>query len=188
VKGVKIATVVKAMRKGHVLKQIAALLMQSERCIQRGNRNEAEGSGSPGKAGSINAWGMFAARSPVGVSDEWPTISSIPEAELFSAEGKRQGKIVKIQIKIDTGMGRLGVWYENAFDFINYCRNLAQIKVVGIFTHFSSAEDDKDFTQLQKTRFLKVLSDLKKSNIEIPLVHSNNSAGIIHEKDTTLIL
>lgn len=186
-KGVKIATVVKADAYGHGLKQIAALLMQSGTDVFGvANLNEAEAVRSIGKGWQILMLGACLPKEVHwAVSDDvMPTISSKPEADLFSAEAKRQGKIVKIQIKIDTGMGRLGVWYENALDLINYCRNLAQIKVAGIFTHFSSAEDDKKFTQLQKNRFLKVLGELKKAKIKIPLAHSNNSAGIIHEKDT----
>ncbi len=186
-KDVKIATVVKADAYGHGLKQIAALLMQSGTDVFGvANLSEAEAIRSVGRGWQILMLGACLPEEiPYAVSDDiMPTISSIQEANLFNAEARRRGKIVKVHIKIDTGMGRLGVCWEKAIELIENVRKLPLLQIEGIYTHFSSVEDDAEFTAIQKQRFLKILDELKNRNISIPVIHCNNSGGIIHESDT----
>jgi len=184
---VKIVTVVKADAYGHGLKQIAALLMQSGTDVFGvANLTEAEAIRSVAKGWNILMLGAcLPDEIKYAVSDDiMPTISSEYEVDQFSQEAKRQGKIVRIHIKVDTGMTRLGVNWNNAINLIEYALRLPQIKIEGIYTHFSSAEDDPDFTNLQKSRFLSLVKEVKKRNIKIPFIHCNNSAGIIHEPKT----
>lgn len=184
---VKIVTVVKADAYGHGLKQIAAHLMQSGTDVFGvANLTEAEAIRSVGRGWQILMLGAcLPDEIAYAVSDDvMPTISSKSEADLFSKEAKRQGKIVRIHIKIDTGMSRLGVHWQNAAQLINYVCNLPNIKVEGVYTHFSSAEDDPEFTKIQQQRFLNVLKELKKQKIEVQFIHCNNSAGIVHEPKT----
>ncbi|MGB9602402.1 MAG: alanine racemase [Limisphaerales bacterium] len=184
---VKIVTVVKADAYGHGLKQIAALLMQSGTDVFGvANLTEADAIRSVAKGWQILMLGACLPNEiKYAVCDDiMPTISSDYEVNLFTEEAKRQGKIVKVHIKVDTGMGRLGVNWENALNLIENITKTPQLKIEGVFTHFSSAEDDAEFTQIQKNRFLFIVKELVKRKIKIPFFHCNNSAGIIHEPKT----
>ncbi len=92
------------------------------------------------------------------------------------------GLKAKVHIKIDTGMGRIGVWHEEALNFI---KNLAQEKniiIEGIYTHFSSAGRDDFFTNHQIECFEKLLKELEGFDINIPLRHAANSIATVDFK------
>ena len=142
---VKILTVVKADAYGHGLKQTAALLMQSGTDIF-GVANLAE-------ARTIRAvaqgWPilMLGACLPdevdSAVRDEVrPTLSSFAEAKAFSDSAVRQRKTLPVHVKVDTGMGRLGIDAAQAVAFVQRVRRLRGLRLEGIFTHFAAAEDD----------------------------------------------
>lgn len=87
---------------------------------------------------------------------------------------------LKIHIKIDTGMGRLGIPYENAASFIKDVISLSNIEVEGIFSHLATAYlEDKTYTKEQFRRFSYVINQLKELGIEVPLKHIANSAAIL---------
>jgi len=95
---------------------------------------------------------------------------------------------VKIHIKIDTGMGRIGIWHEDALNFI---KNLAvdrHIVIEGIYTHFSAAGHDNFFTNYQIESFEKLLAKLDGFDVRIPLKHSANSIATVDFKRSHLNL
>lgn len=104
-------------------------------------------------------------------NDLIPTISTLDFAEKLNKSGK-----CKIHINIDTGMGRSGFNFEDAFKSINKILNFKNIEIDGIFSHFSSAEDDPDFTKLQSDRFEAILSRL---DIRPKYIHISNSSGVV---------
>src|SRR3954467_3382156 len=109
---VKIMTIVKADAYGHGLKQIAALLMQSGTDIFGvANLAEAHAIRSVGKGWPILMLGAcLPDEIDVAVRDDvMPTISSLAEAVAFNEVAKQQRKFALIHVKVDTGMGRLGV-------------------------------------------------------------------------------
>jgi len=108
------------------------------------------------------------------------TISDISVCEAISRIAKHLKKTVKIHVKIDTGMGRIGVAYDRATQFIEQVSQIPNIIVEGIYTHFASADTDRDFTELQIKRFRWIISSLDKKNIYIPIKHAANSAGILN--------
>ncbi|MDP2912869.1 MAG: alanine racemase [Candidatus Omnitrophota bacterium] len=98
------------------------------------------------------------------------------------------GLRAKVHIKIDTGMGRIGIWHEEALNFI---KNLAQdnfIEIEGIYTHFSSAGRDDFFTNYQIEAFEKLLAQLDGFDIRIPLAHAANSIATVNFKRSRLNL
>ena len=98
------------------------------------------------------------------------------------------GHKAKVHIKIDTGMGRIGVWHEEALNFV---KNLAQEKniiIEGIYTHFSSAGRDDFFTNYQIDAFEKLLARLEGFDIRIPLRHAANSIATVDFKRSHLNL
>ncbi len=184
---VKIMTVVKADAYGHGLRQIAALLMQSGTDIFGvANLTEAQAIRSVGRGWPIL---MLGACLPDEVTlavrdDVMPTISSLGEARAFSAAAVKQGKWVEVHVKVDTGMGRLGVSPAAACALVKDIGRLPSLKVQGIFTHFSSVEDEADFSRGQIQKFRRVLAELAAEGIAIPLIHANNSGAVLHEPDS----
>src|SRR5262245_42107129 len=109
---VKVITVVKADAYGHGLKPIAGLLMQSGTDVFGvANLTEARAIRSVGKGWPILMLGAcLPDEVEAAVSDEvMPTISSMAEVERFSMIAAKAEKIAHVHVKIDTGMGRLGV-------------------------------------------------------------------------------
>ena len=113
--------------------------------------------------------------------DLTPAVFSYDTAELFSEEACRQGKNLKIHIKLDTGMSRIGfqICQDNA-DEIAQIAELSNIVIEGIFTHFAKADEtDKDFTTMQAESYQRMIQWLKDRELEIPIRHISNSAGIV---------
>lgn len=104
--------------------------------------------------------------------------------ELLGAirDAVKHGLKAKVHMKIDTGMGRIGIWHEEALHFI---KNLAQepgVVIEGIYTHFSSAGRDDFFTTYQIEAFEKLLAKLEDFDIDIPLKHAANSIATVDFK------
>jgi alanine racemase len=115
--------------------------------------------------------------------DLFQTIYSYSEAEALSKEAQKRKKIAKIHIKVDTGMGRVGVLPSEAGAFIKKISSLPALRLEGIFTHFAKAEDPQDnFTQGQFDKFKQVIAKAG----QIPIKHSANSAGVIFHPHTHL--
>jgi alanine racemase len=98
------------------------------------------------------------------------------------------GTKAKVHIKVDTGMGRIGVWHEDALDFVKKVSREKNIILEGIYTHFSSAGRDDFFTNYQIESFEKLLSQIEKQWIKIPLRHAANSIATVDFKRSHLNL
>lgn len=188
---VKILTVVKADAYGHGLKQIAALLMQSGTDVFGvANLAEAAAIRRVGKGWPILMLGtLLPDEMETAIKDHVrATISSIEQATALSQAATRLQKTATVHVKIDTGMGRLGARPEEALALIRAVAALPGLTLEGLYTHYASAEDDAPFSQSQATRFQSVVRDVAAAGIEIPLIHANNSAALLHQPDTTFQL
>jgi alanine racemase len=91
-----------------------------------------------------------------------------------------EGKL-NVHIKVDTGMGRLGIFPENAVDFVAQVAKMGSINIEGLFTHFASADEPlKTTTDDQIGRFNKVLDELASIGIRPAIIHADNSAGSLY--------
>lgn len=110
------------------------------------------------------------------------TGSSLEKIQAISKRAKSLKKKAKVHIKIDTGMGRIGVQWDRVDRFFKKLfesKILENIEIVGIYTHFSSADTDKIFTKKQNERFKKVLRVLSRyKNPQDLLVHAANSSTV----------
>jgi alanine racemase len=113
-----------------------------------------------------------------------PTICSYDLACELDRRAGKLGQKIKVHIKVDTGMGRIGVIQEDALKLIKKVQRLKFIEIEGVFTHFAFADIDKEFTAQQIFLFNQLLSQLKKSGINIPLAHTANSMGILAYRDS----
>jgi alanine racemase len=94
-----------------------------------------------------------------------------------------RGKNLKVHIKVDTGMGRIGIWHETAFtDILKICK-LKNLFVEGIFTHFSSADTDIECTKKQLFIFEHLINKLRQNKIDMAFVHAANSSALCRMKN-----
>ncbi len=101
-------------------------------------------------------------------------------APLFAA-AKEKKKQVKVHLKVDTGMGRLGFKPEEIRSFISQYIRTEFFVFEGLMTHFAKAyqKEQRTFTDNQIETFNTLISDLKANGISFPLIHCANSASII---------
>ena len=92
----------------------------------------------------------------------------------------------KVHIKVDTGMGRIGVWHEEAIKFVKKVCKVRNIDIEGIYTHFSIAGRDKFFTKYQIKSFADVVKKTEEEGISIKYKHAANSIGLIDWKVSRL--
>ncbi len=106
-------------------------------------------------------------------------VSSLELARRISSESGA-GKRAKVHLKIDTGMGRIGVHSEHAPRFVEEVCAMKQLDVVGIYSHLATAADkDKTFALQQLERFAGVLREIESRGIRIGLRHIANSGAIL---------
>jgi alanine racemase len=184
---VKIMTVVKADAYGHGLKQIAALLMQSGTDVFGvANLIEARSIRSVGRGWPIV---MLGACCPDEVDlavrdDVMPTLSTLMEAKWFSAAAVKYRKTVAVQVKVDTGMGRLGAEPDDAFKLIQAVRQLPGLQLQGLYTHYATVEDDEPESRRQAGQFLQLVDRVNRSGFQMPWIHANNSGALLYEPGT----
>ena len=109
-----------------------------------------------------------------------PTVSEYEMIEKLSESAFKEDKIVKVHLKVDTGMGRIGIFSNHVLNFIKKVKVLKNVEIEGIFTHFSVADEkDKSYTEKQFGKFMEVLTFLEKEGIRIPVKHVSNSATLL---------
>lgn len=99
------------------------------------------------------------------------------QAQALAAAGMRVGKPARVHIKVDTGMSRLGVQAELAFQLVSSLPGQG-IRVEGLFTHFARADEaDPSSVESQEQCFYLAIQALEAAGICPPLVHASNSAA-----------
>lgn len=117
------------------------------------------------------------------------TLFNKDRAGALTDRAKKLNKRARVHIKVDTGMGRVGVDWREAVRFVRNAVELPRIEVVGIYTHFASADEkDTSFAELQMQRFRHVLTVLEEQAIRIPVKHAANSGAIWNMPDSYLDL
>lgn len=118
------------------------------------------------------------------------TLFNVKMSEEIALEALRQGVYLKAHLKVDTGMGRLGLLPDHlratpsinndAAKEIKTISNLENLQLEGIYTHFASADaKDKTYTQYQLENFNLLLEELVKNGVSVKMCHAANSAAII---------
>ncbi len=110
-----------------------------------------------------------------------PLITDTEIVDMVAAEARKQERRVPIHLKVDTGMGRLGVVPAALPELLNYVLQKKELNLQGIATHCSSADSDPDFTARQLESFRGVAEPLRKEFGEGFLLHCANSATCFAE-------
>lgn len=115
------------------------------------------------------------------LNDVTQTVFSHDLAEALSEAAVKHHRNVKIHIKIDTGMTRVGFMpgYSAVKNVVQISK-LPGIIIEGLFTHFASADEaDKSYTYMQFERFMSIVGELNRIGVYIPVKHVCNSAALI---------
>ena len=108
-----------------------------------------------------------------------PTVCVIEMAHALDHQAHQAGIQIPVHIKVDTGMGRLGVNEEEALDFVETIRQQCpNLLLEGIYTHFPVADTDREFTLGQMRRFRDMVYSLENQFITFSYVHAGNSMGL----------
>jgi alanine racemase len=109
-----------------------------------------------------------------------PAVASLAVARALSQAAQRRQAPVAVHIKIDTGMGRIGLSPEAAPDLIAEVMELEGVRVEGLMTHFADADlRDKQFASVQMDRFEDLITSLEKRGMSVPVRHAANSAAVL---------
>lgn len=114
-------------------------------------------------------------------------LTVVNEATISEAEqvAKQLGRIARLHLKVDTGMGRLGEAASESLKTASYIDQSKSLHFEGYFTHFSCADDtDQSYTNIQLNLFNDALEMLKKHGIEAELNHAANSAALVTNPDS----
>ena len=106
-----------------------------------------------------------------------PSVSTIEEARDFAALAGAEP--LGVHLKIDTGMGRIGILEDNAVAVAREILALRGLTVTGLASHLPVADEDDAFTRDELARFHVIVSKLREAGVAQPVVHVENSAGII---------
>ena len=108
--------------------------------------------------------------------DLTPIVASLESAKRVASAALRLRRPINVHVKVDTGMGRIGVRPEAAPELVRQLAALKAIRVQGIYTHMAKAEDDAAFTAAQLKAFQRVVNSLAREGLRPPLIHAANSA------------
>ena len=112
-----------------------------------------------------------------------PTLTDFNRASFLNQKAQEKNKKIKVHIKVDTGMGRLGLGLKEAEEFILNIANLSYLDLQGIFSHFPVADNLDDFSLVQIKNFKELILSLEQQGLKIPLKHIANSSGIVAYND-----
>lgn len=102
-------------------------------------------------------------------------------AKEYTEKAKKTGGRLKAHLKVETGMGRLGMPLVKAAEFLSDFQNNESIEIDGIFTHFARADEpNSGSTQSQLDVFHRLLYQLKEAGLHPGFVHAANSAAVIN--------
>ena len=112
-----------------------------------------------------------------------PVVCTLEMVESLAVEAEKRGREISVHLKVDTGMGRIGIRPEEVPDFLGRCRDFPGLRVRGIMSHFPRADErDKAFSLEQIESFRRVIEAAKPYGIKVR--HMANSAAILDLPDS----
>ncbi|HEX9037825.1 MAG TPA: alanine racemase [Ktedonobacterales bacterium] len=118
--------------------------------------------------------------------DARATVFDLASARALGQAAAEQGRVARVHIKVDTGMGRLGLRAEDPVAIVAFAETLARtpgLEVEGIFTHFATADGLDEFSRSyamnQLARFQQTLAALDAAGLRPPIIHAANSAAAL---------
>ncbi len=181
--GVKLLAVVKADAYGHGLVPAARTLAEvgaeylGVASLEEGLALRREGLGLP----ILLLMGIGPAEAQAAAAADLEVVLYRRDvAQALAAAGRSLGKKVRVHLKVDTGMGRLGLLPPEVPQFLEGLREFPALEVLGLISHLAMADsDDKTYTRKQLQEFLALLSAARNQGWELPFSHIANSAALL---------
>lgn len=176
---VGVIAVVKANAYGHGLECVAPALAPHAKMFGVANVVEAHAvrAFAPDHPVLLLGPALPDERADVVASGFIPMVSSVEEAAAYSSLSRLQP--TPVHVKLDTGMGRIGVWHGEALAVVREIAALHGVAITGLASHLPSADDDDVFTSVQLATFHRRAAELREHGLpDVPL-HIENSAGAI---------
>ena len=104
-------------------------------------------------------------------------------AQAYDHAARDAGQRLKVHIKVDSGMGRLGLLPHESMALFRQFRSLPYLEIEGIYTHFSTSDSDQVHVAEQMVKFRDVVRPLRAAGFDIKYVHAANSAGTLTSAD-----
>jgi len=191
--GTEVMAVVKANAYGHGLVKVAQEAVRSGAAMLGvAIVNEAVMLRQSGIESKILVFGCaLPEESPAIVSNDISqVVSNMDIVRALSREGEKQGKRVNVHVKVDTGMGRVGVSFQDAARFIREVVRFPNVELEGLMTHFSTADmpEDLSYTYKQLDRFLTIIHELAEYDVGVRWRHAANSGGVAFVPESHLDL
>ena len=114
------------------------------------------------------------------------TLYDLDMAYAYNQAAREVGEQLSVHIKIDTGMGRLGTLPGDSIPFFRHLINLQHLDIEGIYTHFSMADENAEYTMEQFRHFKNVVNPLRASGFNFRFIHTANSAATLTLPETHL--
>ncbi|MBN1658669.1 MAG: alanine racemase [Anaerolineae bacterium] len=179
---VRLLVVLKADAYGHGATRVARTVLN--------NGASYLGVASINEAAALRAAGITAPILVLGYTPAWQgrelalhdltaTVFDLDVAAALGRAARELDRRVRVHVKVDTGMGRLGLLPEDAIPFLLALRDVPGLILEGIFTHFSVADIDPEYTRWQLARFRQVIDGLTAAGLQVPLVHAANTAALL---------
>ncbi len=197
--GVSLCPAVKAHAYGHGLDLVLPVLAaEGVEQVAVAGLDEALQARKLGWTGGILCFGAPLAGDPAGdqiASAETAvsagvacTVSHPQELHALARAAQRSGRPVEVHIKVDTGMGRMGLLPEPAADFILQAARQPGVRLAGVYSHFATADEpDPAFAREQLSRFRTLIEKLRAAGIrEDVLFHCANSAALFRMPEARL--
>ncbi|MDD3065126.1 MAG: alanine racemase [Endomicrobiaceae bacterium] len=112
-----------------------------------------------------------------------PTLTNLHDIQYLASLAKKLGKTLEFHLKIDTGMGRIGVSPQDSYNILQKIAEMPEVKMAGIYTHFAVADSDLSYTQNQLEIFHDITRYAKKLGLRF-IAHVANTAALISNKKT----
>jgi alanine racemase len=107
------------------------------------------------------------------------TLFRLDVAQALATAAANQGKKARVHIKVDTGMGRLGLLPEDILAFLAALKKMRHLKLMGLISHLAVADqEDKAYTHRQIQEFVDLLDAAREAKFKLPLSHIANSAAL----------
>jgi len=109
-----------------------------------------------------------------------PSISSTMRLDTYAECARRYGRPIEFHLKVDSGLGRLGLPLDRVAAFVAHYRELEGLQMKGLFTHLASAEDlVASQTDEQRQRFTAAVAQVRGLQVEPEWIHVSNSAALL---------
>ena len=112
-----------------------------------------------------------------------PVIYRLEVAEKFNQAARDRGVVADVHVKVDTGMNRLGVRFDELNEFVGNLKKFENLRIDGVMTHFAAADSDLEFTNLQIKRFNEAVDIFHENGFRPTYKDLSNSPGALGHKN-----